>query len=120
MFGDQKSEMSNEEYCWKHHGPGLGGRTCQHIDCRKILYSEYAGAAMEAIGQQICRQTGKHIEAIFKASSADACKVLQNLTFSQIMAHNLSQDDSEYKARLIGEMSVRWPAFQIDLRAGRI
>lgn len=24
----------NDEYCWMHSGPGLGGWTCQHPDCR--------------------------------------------------------------------------------------
>jgi hypothetical protein len=29
----------NSEYCWTHSGPGLGGWTCQHPECRSQIRS---------------------------------------------------------------------------------
>ena len=30
----QSSGPINEEYCWMHQGPGLGGWSCAHPECR--------------------------------------------------------------------------------------
>lgn len=32
---DLRAAGINEEYCWGHSGPDMGGWTCQHSECRE-------------------------------------------------------------------------------------
>lgn len=43
-ISDEESQQQageiNELYCWTHDGPGFGGWSCQHADCRSNALSE--------------------------------------------------------------------------------